>query len=276
MLEEKTAMTSRTDGLVAGREASELLQAALQKLSPELRETVILARSGRVRISGDRSGVECSRGHREIEIEPRAGPSWRGSCGGRRWLFKMMTCAELEILLADYVDGNIHGEEKSAFEASSGGAARSARNWLAMRRARWRSWSARRWCEAPPELVTRILFEITADPAAREVKPSWVRRIFGKWLEPMLQPRYAMGMAMTCLSFAMLGRFSGIEVRQLKPADLDPVKVWMATEDRAHRTWERTVKYYENLRVVFEIQTQAEGMDGAGGCECLRPDAKNK
>ena len=42
MLEEKTAMLSRTDGLVAGREASELLQEGLQKLSPELRETVIL------------------------------------------------------------------------------------------------------------------------------------------------------------------------------------------------------------------------------------------
>jgi len=42
MLEEKTAMISRTDGLVAGREASELLQQGLQKLSPELRETVIL------------------------------------------------------------------------------------------------------------------------------------------------------------------------------------------------------------------------------------------
>ena len=42
MLEEKAAISARTDGLVAGREASELLQAALQKLSPELRETVIL------------------------------------------------------------------------------------------------------------------------------------------------------------------------------------------------------------------------------------------
>jgi RNA polymerase sigma-70 factor (ECF subfamily) len=42
MLEEANAMSSRTDGLVAGREASELLQAALQKLSPELRETVVL------------------------------------------------------------------------------------------------------------------------------------------------------------------------------------------------------------------------------------------
>jgi RNA polymerase sigma-70 factor (ECF subfamily) len=42
MLEEKTTSLSRTDGMVAGREASELLQGALQKLSPELRETVIL------------------------------------------------------------------------------------------------------------------------------------------------------------------------------------------------------------------------------------------
>jgi RNA polymerase sigma-70 factor (ECF subfamily) len=42
ILEEKTAMSARTDGMLAGREASELLNAALQKLSPELRETVIL------------------------------------------------------------------------------------------------------------------------------------------------------------------------------------------------------------------------------------------
>ncbi len=41
-LEERTAQSSRTDGLLAGREAGELLQAALQKLSPELREAVIL------------------------------------------------------------------------------------------------------------------------------------------------------------------------------------------------------------------------------------------
>jgi len=42
VLEERTAQFSRTDGLLAGREAGELLQTALQKLSPELREAVIL------------------------------------------------------------------------------------------------------------------------------------------------------------------------------------------------------------------------------------------
>ena len=42
MLEEKTATMGRTDGMLAGREASEVLQSALTRLSPELRETVIL------------------------------------------------------------------------------------------------------------------------------------------------------------------------------------------------------------------------------------------
>ena len=42
VLEERSAMSARADGLLAGREASEVLQGALQKLSPELRETVIL------------------------------------------------------------------------------------------------------------------------------------------------------------------------------------------------------------------------------------------
>lgn len=41
-LEESGSLTSRSDSMLAGREASELLQAALQKLSPDLRETVIL------------------------------------------------------------------------------------------------------------------------------------------------------------------------------------------------------------------------------------------
>jgi RNA polymerase sigma-70 factor, ECF subfamily len=42
MLEEAQHPATRADGLVAGREASELLQSGLQKLSPELREAVIL------------------------------------------------------------------------------------------------------------------------------------------------------------------------------------------------------------------------------------------
>ena len=42
VLEQAVTADTRPEGLVAGREASEILQAGLQKLSPELREAVIL------------------------------------------------------------------------------------------------------------------------------------------------------------------------------------------------------------------------------------------
>ncbi len=42
VLEEKASVGSRTDAMLAGREAGEVLQNALQKLSPDLRETVVL------------------------------------------------------------------------------------------------------------------------------------------------------------------------------------------------------------------------------------------
>ena len=167
---------------------------------------------------------------------------------------RAMNCADVEVRIADYLDETLHAQEKSALQAhlsecqACAELARDASSAVAfMERASN--------VEAPPELVTRILFEITSGPSHAQIKPSWIRRVFGKWLEPVLQPRYAMGMAMTVLSFAMLGRFTGIH-RQLTASDLDPVKIWMATEDRAQRVWERSVKYYENLRVVFEIQTQ--------------------
>lgn len=41
-LEASSELTARADGMLAAREASEALQAALQQLSPDLRETVIL------------------------------------------------------------------------------------------------------------------------------------------------------------------------------------------------------------------------------------------
>jgi RNA polymerase sigma-70 factor (ECF subfamily) len=42
VLEENSDRRARADGMLAGREAGEAIQAALQKLSPELREAVIL------------------------------------------------------------------------------------------------------------------------------------------------------------------------------------------------------------------------------------------
>src|SRR5205807_6524909 len=75
-----------------------------------------------------------------------------------------------------------------------------------------------------------------------------------RWFAPILRPKFVMGAAMTILSLSMLTKYVA-PMRQIKPSDLKPSSVWATLDDKAHLTWARTVKYYENLKVVYQIQT---------------------
>jgi hypothetical protein len=160
-----------------------------------------------------------------------------------------MNCADFEIVLCDYIDGTLAPAQKADFERHlrecAGCAALAADAGAAVafigRAAE---------VQAPPELLTRISFAIP-----KAARPG-VRGLFSSWLQPILQPRFAMGMAMTIVSFSMLGRFAGIEVRKITAADLTPTKVWAAADDRVHRGWERVVKYYDSLKLVYEVQSR--------------------
>jgi hypothetical protein len=69
-----------------------------------------------------------------------------------------------------------------------------------------------------------------------------------------------MGMAMTILSFAMLERCTGIHVQQIQAADLNPIRIWGSVEDKTMRLKDRAIKYYENLRWVYEIETRLRSL----------------
>jgi hypothetical protein len=160
------------------------------------------------------------------------------------------SCADVEVLLADYVDQTLLDRDvadlKAHFAVCPGCtqmAADAAAAVAFMERAAVP--------EPPPELVNRILFEI-GNTNHGIVKPPLWQRLFGKTLQPVLQPRFAMGMAMTMLSFGMFLRMEG--VREL--ADLSPANVYAAAEDRVTRLWDRGVKHYQSLKFVYEIQTR--------------------
>jgi predicted anti-sigma-YlaC factor YlaD len=168
-----------------------------------------------------------------------------------------MTCAEFDVLLCDYLDGTLRGEDKTSFELHRSSCVACAE--YADEVAGAVAFVERvATVEPPAELMTRILHDAphAGSRVGSSEKRSWAQRIFGGLFESVLQPRYAMGMAMTILSFSMVARFAGIEPRQLTPADLDPVKIWSTMDDHAHRTWDRAVKYYDNLRLVIEVQSR--------------------
>jgi anti-sigma factor RsiW len=165
-----------------------------------------------------------------------------------------MTCANFEIALCDYLDGTLGPAEKAEVErhlstcAACAELARDAGAAIAfMERVAD--------VEPPPELVTRM-FAIPGLPEARASMRTGIRSWFRNLMQPMLQPRMVMGLSLTILFFGMMVRCAGIPERKLTAADLDPARVWAGAEDRVHRGWERTVKFYENLRFVYQIQSR--------------------
>ncbi|WP_031495580.1 anti-sigma factor family protein [Bryobacter aggregatus] len=169
-----------------------------------------------------------------------------------------LQCLGIDELLCDYVDGTLSADQKSAFEAHTQSCPACAElvsdvvgSVHFMERAAT--------VEAPKELLTRILNQTPKHAPLVDAisRIGWARR----FMAPLLQPRFAMGMAMTILSFSMLGKFVA-PVRQLKASDLEPAKVWRSVDDSAHRTWNRFVKYYDNLRLVYEVQTAIDDIKG--------------
>jgi len=166
-----------------------------------------------------------------------------------------MSCAELEILICDYVDGTLSPADRALVErhlAECPACAELARDSAAAVGFMEKAADV----EPPPELVTRILFDAPWSKASgRAGATNRTRTGLAKWLSAassvLLQPRFAMGMAMTVLSLAIVAR----PLRQLQLSDIEPAKVWVGIEDRAYRSWQRTVKFYENLKWVYQIQS---------------------
>lgn len=185
-----------------------------------------------------------------------------------------MNCSQLEALLCDYLDGTLPAGTRSDVErhlAVCPACAQMAADARAVMGLCERAAEV----EPPPELVTRILFELADECGKTKARRHGLTGLFGRLLSPVLQPRFTMGMAMTILSLAMLARTAHIDVRQLSLNDLDPVRIWRNVDDRVHRGWSRAVKFYESLRFVYEIRSRLADLtaqEEATGSETAPPE----
>ena len=165
-----------------------------------------------------------------------------------------MNCADAEILICDYVDGTLAAAQKAEVERHLGecpACAELARDSAAAVAFMERAADV----EPPPELITRILFDA---PWSKGKQKSRAREWAGALLSPILQPKFAMGMAMTILSLSMLARFV-MPVRQLRPADLRPGEVWNGIDDA------RRVHVGTHREVLRELEDRVPDSDDAEG-----------
>ena len=166
-----------------------------------------------------------------------------------------MKCADIEIILCDYLDGALAPARKAELEAHLAGCAGCAE--LARDAAAALAFMERAAEVDPPEgLTDRILASTLASEAGRPGTVQGWRGWLSSFLAPVLQPRLVMGMALTVLSFSMMARCAGVPTRPLRQSDLEPARIWASVDDQANRMWTRSVKFYESLKFVYEAQSR--------------------
>lgn len=175
----------------------------------------------------------------ESEDRKRTGENGQGSC------------LELEVLLAEYAEGNLPEAERAGVKQHLAHCVACAGALHDMSVALE---ACRRAGEVPPPpgMVVRILEQTTG-------KLTW-RQHLRLWVRPVLEPRLAMGLAMALISFSIILNSSGADVRHMSLADLSPSRVYKQLDRKVHLAGTRALKYYQDLRIVYEIQTQLQAI----------------
>ncbi len=177
-----------------------------------------------------------------------------------------MPCNEFEALLSDALDGALSGPAQERFEAHR-------QSCLVCRLSFAETKAGMEWLqgleevEAPRQLLHNILAVTSAaDAAATAAQPGWRERLrgwIGPALQPALQPRFAMSFAMAFFSITLVLNIVGVRFSELRAADFRPKSLLNTAVETVAETQGRVVKYYENLRFVYEIESRVRQLKNA-------------
>jgi hypothetical protein len=160
-----------------------------------------------------------------------------------------MQCTEFDALLSDALEGVLKGPKLDDFQSHAKTCevcgplfadAQAGQDWLAKLED----------VEPPTELVRNILI------ATSGIRPSWWERVKSSFFTPMVnlarQPRFAMSFGMAFFSLSVTLSIAGVRVSDLAHLDLRP----SAIKRTYYQTTAKVVKYYENIRVVYEAESR--------------------
>jgi hypothetical protein len=171
-----------------------------------------------------------------------------------------MQCSEFDALLSDALDQTLTGEKLAGFQAHAQTCAvcgpllkeaEAGRQWL----------KSLEEVEPPAHLVRNILvatigLDTSRFDATIPGKASWWERFSASVLAPTLavarQPRFAMSFGMAFFSLSVSLSLAGVKLSDVRHLDFRP----SAIKRTYYETSGRVVKYYENIRFVYEIESR--------------------
>ncbi len=170
-----------------------------------------------------------------------------------------MQCAEFEALLGDALDHHLTESWRVEFESHArvcavcGPLLREAeagRSWL----------KSLQMAEPPTGLVHNILLATTGQESrrvgAQVAGVSWwgefVQTVAAPALAFVRQPRFAMSFGMAFFAVSICMSLAGVKITDVHAADFRPSTI----KRNYYETSGRVVKYYDNIRFVYEIESR--------------------
>jgi hypothetical protein len=189
-----------------------------------------------------------------------------------------MQCLEFDALLSDAIDGSLGSTERARFEAhrtscpTCGPMFAEARAGMQL----LRSLAA---AEPPANFVHNVLAATTGRAEtmtqAALQRESWWEKLRGTVqpaLGPVLHPKFAMAFAMAFFSISLVFNLAGFKVSNLRRVDLRPTAIVRG----AYQAQGQLVKYYENIRFVYEIESRVQELKRATMPEETNPPVEKQ
>jgi len=160
-----------------------------------------------------------------------------------------MQCVEFEALLSKALDSHLAGPKLESFQAHARicpvcgpllAEAEAGRIWL----------KSLDELEPPADLVRNIIV------ATSGIRPSLWQRFMSSVVLPTVavsrQPRFAMSFGMAFFSLSLTLSLAGVRIGDLRHIDLRPSAIKRAY----YQTTAKVTRYYENIRLVYEVESR--------------------
>lgn len=174
-----------------------------------------------------------------------------------------MQCSEFDALLTEALDGTLAGAKLERFRAHATVCSVCGPLFAEVDAGR-RLLMSLEEIEPPAHLMNGILAATSGLDTARlhaAAQPqislidrirAWAAPVFNPFFGVIRQPRFAMSFGMAFFSVTMALNVAGVKISDLRHIDLRP----SAISRGYHMTQGRVVKYYENIRFVYQIESK--------------------
>jgi hypothetical protein len=184
-------------------------------------------------------------------------------------------CGQWETLLADALDGVLRPEDEKTFTGHMATCAACTALFEESRRGReWLEFLSTE-PEVPEGLLDKILAAtgpgqlagyglVTGSNDVLPVPQPWQRPGFMARVRRFAEPRLMMTAAMAFFSIALTLNLTGVRLSDLRVSNLRPTAIRSFMERRLTMASTPIIRYYDHLRLVYEVQSLRRSTQGEG------------